>query len=191
MPRYIRPQLLKKNYLETVKNRLKSNREGNLDLSFNSINNFLKNNIVPIVLLIIFIFVCWWRYNMKSNGELEDPKVNIENIRDENESILSALNKIKKKNRILNERKYAPGNSEQKQTQIKNLNLRRGDNIPIRLPKRNLENKAFNDDQKPFIKKEQVGREIQTPLTLNEQPINIESSLLLASNYDDNYGAAF
>jgi hypothetical protein len=111
------PSLISQDYLNSVKTRL--DNRSKLKFSFKT---FCKSNHILILVFILLIVVCFWRYMLKSKGQLNNTNNKLINIQKKAaESVKKSLSSIKKKNSELNKPKFAIANDKKKLTKITNL----------------------------------------------------------------------
>jgi hypothetical protein len=118
MNRTLLPNLISKDYLETVKARLDNKTK------YKPINiiDFCKTNTLLLLSLLLIILICVWRYKLKKNGDLNNTPKKITEIKKKAAiSEKQFLEKVKKENNNINKNKFAKGNSEKKITKLKNL----------------------------------------------------------------------
>ena len=118
MNRSLLPNLIDKEYLASVKQRLNNNPK------YKPINiiDFCKTNTLVLLLLLLIVLICVWRYKLKKNGDLSNTPKQINEIKKKVAiSEKQYLEKVKKENNNINKNKFAKGNSEKKITKLKNL----------------------------------------------------------------------
>lgn len=118
MNRTLLPNLISKEYLETVKSRLDNKTK------YKPINiiDFCKTNTLLLLGLLLIVLICVWRYKLKKNGDLNNTPKKITEIKKKAAiSEKQFLEKVKKENNNINKNKFAKGNSEKKITKLKNL----------------------------------------------------------------------
>ena len=118
MNRTLLPNLISKEYLETVRARLDNKTK------YKPINilDFCKTNTLLLLVLLLIILICFWRYKLKLNGELNNTPKQITEIKKKAAiSQKQYLEKVKKENTNINKNRFAKGNSEKKITKLKNL----------------------------------------------------------------------
>ena len=88
------PNLINKNYLNSIKDRLKNRSP---DTSFNLVS-FLSDHTTFLLVLLLVLLICLWRYNLNSKGYFTNTKQQIQKIQKKTAiSIKKSLDNIKKK----------------------------------------------------------------------------------------------
>ena len=77
MNRTLLPNLISKDYLETVRARLDNKTK------YKPINiiDFCKTNTLLLLALLLIILICFWRYKLKKNGDLNNTPKKITEIK--------------------------------------------------------------------------------------------------------------
>jgi hypothetical protein len=112
------PSLINKEYLLSIKNKLKKRSP---TYNFN-IFSFLKDHTTFLIVLFLIVLICLWRYKLNSRGAFNTTKNKIQQIQQKSAiSLKDSLKNIKKKNDQLNKPKFAIANDKKKFTKIEHL----------------------------------------------------------------------